>query len=565
MTNYLRILKELLKMQKSPPRKDLDTLIASYQNGQHDIARNLALAITQKFPEHSLSWKVLGAIFGQAGNMDDSLLAIQKAVEIDPKDANSYSNLSVTLRILGRFLEAEESCRQAIILKPDFAEAHSNLGVILSFLGNLEQAEVSCRQAIILKPSFAEGHENLANTLNALGRLDLAEASHRQAISLKPGYAIAHSNLGGTLKDLGRMLEAEASCRQAIALKPNLADAHSYLGSTLSDLGRLEEAEASYRKAIELKPDFAAAFWNLSIAQDFLNNLEQAILQLEQLLIIDENKLGLRAAVNLAIFRFLDNDFEASKKNLLASSIIQEKLTSEFKNERIYHNYLLKLINWHESRILDNPDKLSDKRLYVIGESHSLVSHGLCVQNTHGNFLCNTLLIMGCMQWHLGSTNRNKFKIKFERVMHSIQTRSDVLISIGEIDCRLDEGIIKHNNKYPEKNRFDLIIMTVTNYLNYIYKVNSSCKHNITIQGVPCPSIDTKNISKDNVKELIDLIRDFNRVLKKKSIEMGFGFLDVYALTDRGDGFSNLIWHLDSYHLTPECMFEAWRRHFYTS
>ena len=62
--------------------------------------------------------------------------------------------------------------------------------------------------------------------------------------------------------------------------------------------------------------------------------------------------------------------------------------------------------------------------------------------------------------------------------------------------------------------------------------------------------------------ELIDVIRGFNVELKSKSNKMGFGFLDLYKLTDRGDGFSNNIWHLDHYHLSAEGMCEAWREYF---
>ena len=46
-----------------------------------------------------------------------------------------------------------------------------------------------------------------------------------------------------------------------------------------------------------------------------------------------------------------------------------------------------------------------------------------------------------------------------------------------------------------------------------------------------------------------------------QSQEKGFGFLDTYQLTNRGDGMSNGSWHIDDYHLSPEGMQEAWRRY----
>ena len=165
------------------------------------------------------------------------------------------------------------------------------------------------------------------------------------------------------------------------------------------------------------------------------------------------------------------------------------------------------------------------------------------------------------MQWHLGNSIKNKFKVKFENIIKSISNQSDVLLSIGEIDCRLDNGIIKHRKKFPKKDMMHLITNTIENYLNYVYKINSYYKHKIIIQGVPSPNIETKNISKHKILELINLISDFNIILKNKSTELGFGFLDIHKITDRGDGFSNEIWHLDNIHLSPEGMLEAWKNY----
>jgi len=371
--------------------------------------------------------------------------------------------------------------------------------------------------------------------------------------------------LGVTLHELGRLKDAETSFRKAIALKPGFAEAHSNFGVTLQDLGRLEEAEASYRQGIALKSDDAGAMLKLSTVQDYMNNLDEAILQLENILKIDVGNYGLKAAVNLAIFRFLEGDFTTSKMHLLASSKIQNLLDSKSKNFRIYQEYLLKILSWHENKSSDSIDFITDKKLYVIGESHALISHQLRVQRSGSDFLCKSFLIQGCTQWALGNSIRNQYKTKFEGVMRSLPKSSEILLAIGEIDCRSDSGIINHRSKYPQKNIKELIATTIENYFYYIDTVNSCCGHTIIIQGVPCPNIETKNIAKEKVMELIDVIRGFNVELKRKSNEMGFGFLDLYKLTDRGDGFSNNIWHLDHYHLSAEGMYEAWREYFFDS
>ena len=257
--------KQNLKVN-NPSQQQLSNLLEYYQNGRLDDAEKLAVSITNEFPEHQFTWKVLGAVLSQTGRKSEAVDANQTAVELSPQDALAHNNLGVTLQELGRLDRALASYTQAIALKPDYAEARSNLGNTLKQLGRLEDAEASYIQAISLKPDYAEAHKNLGNTLKAQGRLSEAEASYIQAISFKPDYAEAHNNLGNTLKELGRLEDAEASYTQAISLKPDFAEAHSNLGATLHELGRLDEALASYAQAIALKPDFADAYVNLDAA-----------------------------------------------------------------------------------------------------------------------------------------------------------------------------------------------------------------------------------------------------------------------------------------------------------
>jgi len=200
----------------NPSQQQLNSLLKHYQTGRYGDAEKLAISLTQQFPEHQFGWKVLGAVFGQAGRNLEALSANQKAVEITPQDTEAHYNLGVTLQELHRSEEAEASYRQAIALKSDYAGAHSNLGVTLQELGKLEEAEISYRQAIALKPEYALAHSNLGNILQELGRLEEAEASYRQAITLKPDFAEAHFSLGEALKELGRLGDA-VKCFNAVS------------------------------------------------------------------------------------------------------------------------------------------------------------------------------------------------------------------------------------------------------------------------------------------------------------------------------------------------------------
>ena len=547
----------------SPIQQQLKCLSEDYQNARFADAEKLAVSLTKEFPKHQFAWKVLGALLGQSGRTSEAINANQEAVALSPQDAEAHTNLGNTLQKLGNLDEAEASYTKAIALKPDYAEAHSNLGNTLKELGRLEEAEASYTKAIALKPDYAGAHNNLGSTLKELGRLEEAEASYTRAIALKPDYANAHSNLGSTLKELGRLHEAQASYTQAIALKPDSAKAHYNLGITLQELGRLGEAEASYTQAIAIKPGYVEAIRNLSITLSYMNNLKAEIVSLQNILQIDSDDYGLRASVSLAICNFLDGDFTESKKQVLAATKIQEKTLPKFKNEKIYQGYLLNILKWHEDKYLGAKKRENDKNLYVLGESHSLTSHNLRIQNSGIDFFCSARLIKGCKQWHLGNAFRNQYKHKFESVFFALPKHSSVLLTIGEIDCRLESGIIVHKKKFPEKQIKEIILTTVENYLTYIVNNNSDCQHNIIIQGVPCPNIDIRDHAQKDIKQLVEVINIFNCELKTQSKEKGFGFLDTHQLTNNGDGLSNSFWHIDNCHLSPEGMQEAWRK--YTS
>ena len=191
-----------------PSQEKLNSLLEHYQNGRFDDAEKSAKSITQQFPNHQFSWKILGAVLKQTNRMSEALVASQKSVELSPQDAEAHYNLGNILKELGKLAEAEASYRKVIAVKPDFAKAHSNLAVTLQEIGRLGEAEASYRQVIVLQPDFAEAHYNLGNTLKELGKLTEAEASLRQSIALKPGYSNAHNNLGIMLYEIRQYKKA---------------------------------------------------------------------------------------------------------------------------------------------------------------------------------------------------------------------------------------------------------------------------------------------------------------------------------------------------------------------
>ena len=170
----------------SPSQEQLSNLLEHYQNGRLSEAEKLAVSITQEFPQHQFSWKILGAVLVQIGRIDESLNAMQKAVQISPQDAEAYNNLAITFKKLGELEKAEVNYRKTIELNPDSAEAHYNLGNILKELCRLERAEASYRQAIAINPNFVLAYIKLCMVLYKMGHKDLAMESIEKANNINP-------------------------------------------------------------------------------------------------------------------------------------------------------------------------------------------------------------------------------------------------------------------------------------------------------------------------------------------------------------------------------------------
>ena len=73
----------------------------------------------------------------------------------------------------------------------------------------------------------------------------------------------------------------------------------------------------------------------------------------------------------------------------------------------------------------------SKKTLHVIGESHSLVSHGLKIKNSKGIFSCKSSLIMGCKQFHLGDCNLNKYQFRFKNLLQTSFFKTELIFVTG--------------------------------------------------------------------------------------------------------------------------------------
>ena len=221
---------------EAPPQKIVEMLIEHYRTGNFEAAKKLATSLSLEYPNHPFGWKALGAILQQTDKIEESLLPMQKSVELLPNDAEAHSNLGVTLLDLGKISEARASFMNALKLNPSFAEAYNNLGNTFLKLGKLDDAKENYKKAITFKPDYAEAHKNLGSVLKELGELGMAKSSYREAIKLKSSFAEAYHELSVTLRELGEIRDAFSASIKAINLKQNFIEAYVNLSLILKNI-----------------------------------------------------------------------------------------------------------------------------------------------------------------------------------------------------------------------------------------------------------------------------------------------------------------------------------------
>ncbi len=102
------------------------------------------------------------AVLLQAGKVREAEVAVRRAINADPLDAEAHALYGVVLDQLGRREEAENAFRRALILDPKSAGAWANLGVLLVRAGRGEEGAKAFEEALRLSPNHAEAAHNLA-------------------------------------------------------------------------------------------------------------------------------------------------------------------------------------------------------------------------------------------------------------------------------------------------------------------------------------------------------------------------------------------------------------------
>jgi tetratricopeptide (TPR) repeat protein len=196
--------------------------------------------------------------------LEEAIPHLEKALELNPKDAKLHVNLGGILAEKGRLEEAIAQYGKALEIEPHNAEAHNNLGIALARTGKLDEAISHFEQALAGQAESLETRVNLGLALAQRGRIEESIAHFRRTLTSPADSAPLEGYIGGELATRGRPDAAIEHFERALALGyPNAAataNAYYNLGSALYDAsGNAAAALAQWDKALGLAPDHVPA------------------------------------------------------------------------------------------------------------------------------------------------------------------------------------------------------------------------------------------------------------------------------------------------------------------
>jgi len=245
----------------------------------------------------------LGMVYAQQQQYDQVITQSERAIALDPNNANNYVLQAEVLSVVGRPEEALRSVEQAMRLNPRYPALYLiQAGWTYNMTGRYEEAITALKTPLVQNPDFLAIHLFLA--ISYLGQwhsqlssdtrtLEQASAAAQRVIALNDANPVGHMLLGYVYLSHKQYEQAVTEMNRAIALDPTSAICHAVLAETLGWMGKPEEAVQMVEQALSRKPAVVDEhLGSIGAAYYLAGRPEEAIAPLKQYITRYPNHLG---------------------------------------------------------------------------------------------------------------------------------------------------------------------------------------------------------------------------------------------------------------------------------
>ncbi len=232
---------------------------------------------TNYWNEKSDYWFKRGFQLSGSQSYEDALKAYDKALRMNPENADAWSGKALALRYLSlskhdldKYSESLKASDKAIELYDRAIEADPQDVNAMYYKGLAISDKAVTMQAAEKLNIDSDKQERIKYFEEAISAYDTA-------IEINPKYITAWKNKGNILYSLGKYNDSIQACDKAIEIAPEYGLAWYSKGLALYKQDRYEEAAVAYDKAIETFPENAGIWYNKGNALYGMGNYDAAL------------------------------------------------------------------------------------------------------------------------------------------------------------------------------------------------------------------------------------------------------------------------------------------------
>jgi adenylate cyclase len=200
----------------------------------------------------SVHW--LDARFGWWEDRETALakarIYADRALELDPENADAFTASSVALTMKGQYDEAVVHARRAVRLAPGSADAAHFASFVLASAGYAKEAVGESKRAIALNPNYPPYYlGNLGYALRLAGQIEEAIAAFKAYDAREPGLGFGLADLVILYQQNGQSDQAKHTAERFLSARPNFTITSWLKTQTIRDAGHLEADINALRSA----------------------------------------------------------------------------------------------------------------------------------------------------------------------------------------------------------------------------------------------------------------------------------------------------------------------------
>jgi tetratricopeptide (TPR) repeat protein len=262
---------------------------------------------------------------------DKTIADYDKAIKINPQNADAYASRGFAKYDLGKYKEAIIDYDQAIAINPHDADTYFDRGFAKANLDKYVEAIIDYNQAIEINPKGADYYCFRGLAKSSLDKHEDAIADYNKAIEIDLKNDYYYHNRGFSKLELTRYEEAIADYNRAIAIDSKNADSYYFRGLAKSNLEKYEEAITDFNQAITINLQDAVAYVDRGLAKSDLGSYKEAIADFNQAIAIDPQYAN--AYYFRGVTKTILGDEKGAKKDFAKAKELEKKKESKKKEE----------------------------------------------------------------------------------------------------------------------------------------------------------------------------------------------------------------------------------------